>query len=574
MKIKRATLHVKIADALREMIMTGEFTEGDKINEAELCDRMEISKTPLREALRVLSVEGLIRLVPNHGAFVTLPTIGEVTEMFDVMAVLEGVCARRAAEKMTDGDFDRIAALHGELEEAYEARDQKAYIRVNDRYHSLVQELAENRTLNGIVNGLRKKILLHRFQSLNLAGRIDDSIGEHRALLAAFRDRNGSRAEELMKVHLKNQAEALRILAEMGGDREASVVLNPNRKYKGGTMRRAKGMRTICLGLALAVGLALAAGPAHARSMTLKVSHQFAAGDVRDQMARVFGEKVTEKTNGEIKFRYYPASSLYKAKEQWDALRKGALDLSVFPLDYASGKVPQLSITLMPCSVSSIPQGLTWRNKPIGKKIDGLLEENGVKNLIWAWFDGGIGSKIRQIKVPADVEGTKMRAAGKKFEYMMKEAGASITSMPSSETYHALSTGVLNTMMTSSASFVSYRLYEVLDYINAPRDYSIWYMAENLIMGKKTWDRLSPEQQKAFEEVAEWMHENWVYPNFKTLVDKLIASYTEAGVAIHYMTKEEFNQWLEFAKKTAWKEYADTVEGGQELLDLALDAME
>lgn len=312
---------------------------------------------------------------------------------------------------------------------------------------------------------------------------------------------------------------------------------------------------------------------ADAKSMTLKVSHQFAAGDVRDQMARVFGDKVSEMTNGEIKFRYYPAKSLYKPKEQWDALRKGALDLSVFPLDYASGKVPQLSITLMPCAVTSVSQGMTWRNKPIGKKVEALMEENGVKNLVWAWFDGGVGSKIRQIKLPPDVKGTKLRAAGKKFEFMLREAGASITSMPSSETYHALSTGVLDTMLTSSASFVSYRLYEVLDYINAPRDYSIWYMAENLILSKKTWERLTPKQQKAFMDAAEWMNANWVAPNFKTLVDNLVKEYTKAGVKIHYMTKTEFDQWLEFARKTAWKEYADTVEGGQEYLDLALDAM-
>ena len=185
-------------------------------------------------------------------------------------------------------------------------------------------------------------------------------------------------------------------------------------------------------------------------------------------MGRVFGEMVTKRTNGEIQFRHYPAKSLYKPKEQWDAMRKGALDMSCFPLDYASGKVPQLSVTLMPCSVANIQQGLTWRNKPIGKKVDALMQANGVRNLVWAWFDGGLGSKIRQIKVPADVKGTKLRAAGKKFEFMMREAGASITSMPSSETYHALSTGVLDTMLTSSASFVSYRLYEVLKYINAP----------------------------------------------------------------------------------------------------------
>lgn len=310
-----------------------------------------------------------------------------------------------------------------------------------------------------------------------------------------------------------------------------------------------------------------------ARSMTLKVSHQFAAGDVRDKMGRVFGDMVTERTKGQIKFRHYPAKSLYKPKEQWDAMRKGALDMSCFPLDYASGKVPQLSITLMPCSVSNLKQGLSWRNKPIGKRIDAIMEKNGVKNLVWAWFDGGIASKMKPIKVPADVKGTKLRAAGKKFEFMMKEAGASITSMPSSETYHALSTGVLDTMMTSSASFVSYRLYEVLKYINAPRDYSIWYMAENLVISMKTWNRLTPDQQKIFLNVAEWMHENWIYENFRGLVDNLIKAYTKAGVQIHYMDKAEFDQWLKFAQQTSWKNFAQTVDGGQKLLDMALDAM-
>jgi len=330
---------------------------------------------------------------------------------------------------------------------------------------------------------------------------------------------------------------------------------------------------TACLTVGIALAIFFSPMCAADASMTLKVSHQFAAGDVRDQMAHVFGDMVTERTKGEIKFRYYPASSLFKAREQWDALRKGALDISVFPLDYASGKVPELSITLMPCAVTSVKQGLTWRNKPIGKKVDKLLEENDIKNMVWAWFDGGIGSNVRQVVLPDDVKGTKLRAAGKKFEYMLKEAGASITSMPSSETYHALSTGVIDTMLTSSASFVSYRLYEVLKYINAPRDYSIWYMAENLIVSKKTWDRLSPEQQKIFLEVAEWMHTNWVDQNTKDGVDKLIEEYTKAGVQIHYMNQAEFDQWLEFAKKTAWKEYAEAVPGGQEYLDLALEAM-
>jgi TRAP-type C4-dicarboxylate transport system substrate-binding protein len=325
--------------------------------------------------------------------------------------------------------------------------------------------------------------------------------------------------------------------------------------------------------LFVSCGLLFTPKPSAAAKITLKVSHQFAAGDVRDLMAHAFGDMVTKKTHGQIKFRYYPAGSLFKAKEQWDAMRTGALDMSVFPLDYASGKVPQLSITLMPCTVTSVQQGSSWTNKPIGKKVAGLMEKNGVKNLVWAWFSGGVGSNVRQIVLPEDVKGTKMRAAGKKFEYMLKEAGASITSMPSSEIYQALSTGVLNTLLTSSASFVSYRLYEVLKYINIPRDYAIWYMAENLVMSEKSWDRLTPQQQKVFMETADWIHEKWIPQNFKSLVDKQVDAFTKAGANIHYMTKGEFDQWLEFAKKTAWKDYAQTVPGGQELLDLALDAM-
>ncbi|NCP07308.1 MAG: C4-dicarboxylate ABC transporter [Deltaproteobacteria bacterium CG_4_8_14_3_um_filter_51_11] len=337
-----------------------------------------------------------------------------------------------------------------------------------------------------------------------------------------------------------------------------------------GTMPKGKILfSVICLSLLIWAW----ASTIEAAPTIIKLSHQFAAGDIRDQMGRVFGDKVTEKTKGQIQFRHYPSQSLFKAKDQWDAMRKGALDMAVFPLDYASGKVPQFSITLMPCVLSSVKQGISWRNKPIGKKIEGLMEENGVKNVLWAWFDGGIGSKVKQIKVPEDAKGTKLRAAGKKFEFMLQEAGASITSMPSSEGYHALATGVIDTMLTSSASFVSYRLYEVLKYINVPKDFSIWYMTENLCISKKTWDRLTPDQQKIFEEVADWMHENWIAQNFKSLVDELIQEFTKAKVDIHYMNKAEFDLWLDFAKKTAWKDFAKSVDGGQELLDMALDAM-
>lgn len=319
--------------------------------------------------------------------------------------------------------------------------------------------------------------------------------------------------------------------------------------------------------------LAIGTAPAQAK-LRLKASHQFAEGDVRDQMVRVFAERVGQRLGGDIEIRVYPASSLYKAKAQWDAMRQGGLDMSVFPLDYASGKVPQLSITLMPCAVSSMEQAMGWRSKPIGRRIEKLLEENGIKLLIWAWLDGGIGSTVRQVRVPADVKGLKMRAAGKKFEFMLAEAGASITSMPSSELYHALSTGVVNACLTSSASFVSYRLYEQLKFMNAPKDYAIWYMAEPLVMSLETWNRLTPEQQKAFEAVAREMEQDWVLREFSKAKEELAETFRKAGAEVHFMTKEEFQEWLEFAKKTAWKSFEQEVPDGAELLRLALEAME
>ncbi|MFZ0613091.1 MAG: GntR family transcriptional regulator [Desulfobacterales bacterium] len=222
MKIKKATLHIQIADALREMIMIGELKNGDKINENDLCAAMGISKTPLREALRVLSAENLISLIPNRGAYVTKPTTAEIKEMFAVMSVLEGVCARAAAEKMTPADFARLETLHAELEEKFDRRDQEEYIRINNRYHSFIQDLAGNRTLNQIVSGLRKKILLYRFQSLNLPGRFEDSIKEHRDLLEAFRNRAAPKAEKIMKTHLQKQAQAIEALARKTGEEKST----------------------------------------------------------------------------------------------------------------------------------------------------------------------------------------------------------------------------------------------------------------------------------------------------------------------------------------------------------------
>ncbi len=228
MKRKIKALHERIADNLKQMILTGRLKEGDKIREDDLCTSMDVSKTPLREALRVLSAQGFITLIPNRGAFVAAPTFEEIRDMFDVMSVLEGLCAQAAAQKMNDKDFTRLEKLHDRLEESFKSGDPKRYVQDNNIYHTFVQTLAGNEILNQIISGLRQRILLYRLQSLNLHDRMNESIREHRELLEAFRKRDAGEAESLMRSHLNRQFEALESLKKLK-EAESGEKDSPNK---------------------------------------------------------------------------------------------------------------------------------------------------------------------------------------------------------------------------------------------------------------------------------------------------------------------------------------------------------
>ncbi len=208
-RIEVRILHQDVAGKLREMIRKGVLIRGQRIVEADICAEIGVSRTPLREALRVLESEGLVELIPHRGAYIRKPSKTEINEMFEVMGLLESACARLAAQKMNAAAFGRFERLHRRIEKYYAAGDRDKYIAANNQLHAFIQELAGNSVLDDIVGKLRRKVALYRHQQIYAPRRLDESMAEHREILEAFRRRDSAAAEAAMKNHLEQQGKAL-----------------------------------------------------------------------------------------------------------------------------------------------------------------------------------------------------------------------------------------------------------------------------------------------------------------------------------------------------------------------------
>ncbi|MGA7802456.1 MAG: GntR family transcriptional regulator [Gammaproteobacteria bacterium] len=210
--IKRRALYQQVADRLRKRIYDGGLDPGEPIDEKALCASFGISRTPLREALKVLHSEGLVELVPSRGCFVKHVDFDELRELFVVMAALEGLCAREAVQHSDEVDLQRLEALHARLEENAAAGDIDGYYEDNFRFHQALQELSGNRWLQRVAADLRKILRLARHTQLTVEGRLQGSLEEHRRIMEAFRRRDPDAVEQCMKQHLNVQ---LRVLEQM-----------------------------------------------------------------------------------------------------------------------------------------------------------------------------------------------------------------------------------------------------------------------------------------------------------------------------------------------------------------------
>jgi TRAP-type C4-dicarboxylate transport system substrate-binding protein len=312
---------------------------------------------------------------------------------------------------------------------------------------------------------------------------------------------------------------------------------------------------------------------AFAQGSTLKIAHQFPGGtltdgDFRDRLCRMFAAEAEKRSKGSLKFEIYPGASLMKTNSQFSAMRKGALDMSLVPLSYAGGEVPEVNIGLMPGLVTSYDQAYAWKNAEVGKELTRILLEKGIIVVSWVWQAGGVASRTKPIVDPEDARGMKVRGGSREMDLMLKAAGAAVVSLPSNEIYAAMQTGAIDAALTSSSSLISFRLEEVGKALTTARGGSYWFMFEPLMMSKAVFDRLTKEQQAIIMAVGADME---AFGRKSAMADDnaVAAVYQKAGAKVVDMNAAGVKKWQAIARTTAWKDYAEKNANCARLLALA-----
>lgn len=327
-----------------------------------------------------------------------------------------------------------------------------------------------------------------------------------------------------------------------------------------------KKLTTLLAGAVAAIALTASAQA----QVTLRASHQFPGGkhDIRDDMVQMIAKEAGASKTG-LTIQVYPGASLFKPNDQWNAMVNGQLDITLFPLDYASGKVPAFSATLMPGLIRSQERAKRINNSQFMKDMRAEIEKHGVMVLSDAWFAGGMAAKGGCITKPSDMKGRKFRAAGPTFAGMWEMAGASIVSPPSNEIYNAFQTGVVNGTDTSLGSFQSMRLYEVTDCLTAPGDNALWFMYEPVLMSKKSFAKLNKQQQDAV--IAAGKKAQAFYEAKADEVNKeAVKAFEDHKVKVVTLSDADYALWIAEAKKSSYAKFAKEVPSGQKLIDEAL----
>ena len=202
--INRLNLSVQIANQLRDMIIQNQFASGARITERDVCKKLNVSRTPLREALRMLAAEGLVELIPNCGAVISSPTADEIADMLQVLGVLEAFAGERACSLITQAEINEIKALQYEMLAAFSRGDRLQYFKLNQGIHLAIVNAARSETLLSMHSRLNARLYRIRYQS-NLRNELwGSAVEEHNDIMAALEKRDAMKLSKLLRLHLKS----------------------------------------------------------------------------------------------------------------------------------------------------------------------------------------------------------------------------------------------------------------------------------------------------------------------------------------------------------------------------------
>ena len=203
--IPRRSLHAELVDRLRDLIIEGTLAPATKIPERALCEQFGVSRTPMREALKVLASEGLVSLEPNRGAWVSRITLEELEELFSVIGALEALSGELACERITDSQLDDVRRLHKRMIRHYEAGELACYFRINQQIHEAILDAADNATLTTQYRSLAVRIRRARYMANMSDERWRRAVQEHKQILKALENRDGTGLARLLRQHLANK---------------------------------------------------------------------------------------------------------------------------------------------------------------------------------------------------------------------------------------------------------------------------------------------------------------------------------------------------------------------------------
>ncbi len=215
-EISRLALHDQVAARLRSMLVEGRIAPGAKLNERELCEQLRVSRTPLREAIKLLAAEGLVDLLPNRGAVAVRLTEADVLNTFELLAALEGMSGELAAQRVTDDELAELRALHYEMMACFARRDLSGYYRINARIHTAINEAAKNPVLASTYRGINARVQSLRFRTNQNEAKWKHAVAEHEQMIEALAAHDALAMRRLLVGHLLRKRDTVLDLLRAG----------------------------------------------------------------------------------------------------------------------------------------------------------------------------------------------------------------------------------------------------------------------------------------------------------------------------------------------------------------------